>query len=286
MNAGAGSGTPEGNLEVNVEDQPKASMGLTSAQNGDSKDPEVNRGHPPSPESIESSTKSESTFASLGIPEPHITTKSRRRSRRPFTAAEDDALLKGHAIHGFQWTLIQQDKSLNLGHRKATHLRDRFRTKFPHAYRAGGPVYDKTLQNSTTDDGTRETNKAIPLFANHLKSNNHNNNNNNSNDNDNANDNNSDNDSGHHHNIRSSLGSDVGGSGLGDSGFPSIVPQGLLEPPFPSLATASASTAVAVFQLTAADEKPATTAITVNSAIEAATWGDNTLPPMTWDELP
>ncbi|KAF7586713.1 hypothetical protein BBP40_008411 [Aspergillus hancockii] len=93
------------------------------------------------------STKSKSTLASLGIPEPHFTMYSRRRSRRPFTGTEDEALLKGYAVHGFQWTLIQQDKRLNLGHRRATDLRDRFRTKFPHAYRDGGSVSGKSYNN-------------------------------------------------------------------------------------------------------------------------------------------
>lgn len=91
------------------------------------------------------SSRSKSTLESLGIPEPHFTMKSRRRSRRPFTTAEDEALLKGYAVHGFQWTLIQQDTRLNLGHRRATDLRDRFRTKFPHAYRDGGSASGKTL---------------------------------------------------------------------------------------------------------------------------------------------
>ncbi|KGO42015.1 hypothetical protein PEX1_012850 [Penicillium expansum] len=92
------------------------------------------------------SSKSHSTLASLGLPEPHVA-KSKRRSRRPFTTAEDEALLKGYAVHGFQWTLIQQDSRLNLSHRKATDLRDRFRTKFPHAYRDGGSVSGKALTN-------------------------------------------------------------------------------------------------------------------------------------------
>ncbi|KAL1968040.1 hypothetical protein VTN77DRAFT_2169 [Rasamsonia byssochlamydoides] len=91
------------------------------------------------------SNKSKSTLVSLGIPEPYFTIKSKRRSRRPFTPAEDEALLKGYAVHGFQWTLIQQDKHLNLSHRRATDLRDRFRTKFPHAYREGGSVSGKTI---------------------------------------------------------------------------------------------------------------------------------------------
>ncbi|KAJ6178915.1 hypothetical protein N7519_009376 [Penicillium mononematosum] len=90
------------------------------------------------------SSKSRTTLASLGIPEPHVS-RTKRRSRRPFTAAEDEALLKGYAVHGFQWTLIQQDSRLNLSHRKATDLRDRFRTKFPHAYRDGGSVSGKAL---------------------------------------------------------------------------------------------------------------------------------------------
>ncbi|KAJ0422169.1 hypothetical protein BJY00DRAFT_98439 [Aspergillus carlsbadensis] len=86
------------------------------------------------------SNPSESTS---GIGEQPV--KCRRRVRRPFMAAEDEALLKGYAVHGFQWTLIQQDKRLNLGHRRATDLRDRFRTKFPHAYRDGGSVSGGTL---------------------------------------------------------------------------------------------------------------------------------------------
>ncbi|KAJ5592444.1 hypothetical protein N7537_009348 [Penicillium hordei] len=92
------------------------------------------------------SSKSRTTLASLGISEPHVA-KTKRRSRRPFTTAEDEALLKGYAVHGFQWTLIQQDSRLNLSHRKATDLRDRFRTKFPHAYRDGGSVSGKALTN-------------------------------------------------------------------------------------------------------------------------------------------
>jgi hypothetical protein len=96
-------------------------------------------------QSTPNSETSQTTLESLGLPEAHVTTKSKRRSRRPFTTAEDEALLKGYAVHGFQWTLIQQDKRLNLGHRRATDLRDRFRTKFPHAYRDGGSVSGHSL---------------------------------------------------------------------------------------------------------------------------------------------
>ncbi|KAL5049899.1 hypothetical protein BDW71DRAFT_138817 [Aspergillus fruticulosus] len=99
--------------------------------------------------------KSEPMTATGGlslISELYTPAKARRRSRRPFTAAEDEALLKGYAVHGFQWTLIQQDKGLNLGHRRATDLRDRFRTKFPHAYRDGGAIRDTTLHAQMAKD--------------------------------------------------------------------------------------------------------------------------------------
>ena len=102
-------------------------------------------------------SSSKATLEMLGMPEPGSTMGTRRRARQPFTTAEDEALLKGYAVHGFQWTLIQQDKRLNLSHRRATDLRDRFRNKFPEAYRDGGSVSGKTLQGkrkgSRTDTG-------------------------------------------------------------------------------------------------------------------------------------
>lgn len=91
-------------------------------------------------------SKSRTALESIGIPEPDLAATHRRRNRNPFTAAEDEALLKGYAVHGFQWTLIQRDKLLNLSHRKSTDLRDRFRNKFPDAYRHGASVSGKSLQ--------------------------------------------------------------------------------------------------------------------------------------------
>ncbi|KAF7718760.1 Telomere-associated protein 1 [Penicillium ucsense] len=101
-----------------------------------------------------SSDQSQASLASLGLPEAHVATKVKRRSRRPFTTAEDEALLKGYAIHGFQWTLIQQDQRFNLGHRRATDLRDRFRTKFPRAYREGGTVRGTTPNLQSRDEAS------------------------------------------------------------------------------------------------------------------------------------
>lgn len=112
----------------------------------------------PPPKDTDLSSNSRTNLESLGIPEPFVSVKSKRRSRRPFTTPEDEALLKGYAVHGFQWTLIQQDKRLNLSHRRATDLRDRFRTKFPHAYRDGGSVNGNAmnkpkLESSNSDPG-------------------------------------------------------------------------------------------------------------------------------------
>lgn len=124
----------------------------------------LHKGTPPE------SVKSKSTLLSLGISEPYFAMKSKRRSRRPFTPSEDEALLKGYAVHGFQWTLIQQDRHLNLSHRRATDLRDRFRTKFPNAYREGGSVSGGSigsLQRENSNENTplgnnRQTKTAMP----------------------------------------------------------------------------------------------------------------------------
>lgn len=58
-----------------------------------------------------------------------------RRKRRVWTDYEDSNLLKGVAKHGFQWTAIHDDRDLDLGHRKATDLRDRIRNRFPDGYK-------------------------------------------------------------------------------------------------------------------------------------------------------
>lgn len=58
-----------------------------------------------------------------------------RRKRRAWTVLEDESLLKGVTRHGFQWTAIHDDPELELGHRRATDLRDRIRNKFPDGYK-------------------------------------------------------------------------------------------------------------------------------------------------------
>ncbi|KAL1991301.1 hypothetical protein VTN49DRAFT_5293 [Thermomyces lanuginosus] len=90
--------------------------------------------------SPDTASKSKPSPASLGIPEPRTQPNTKRRSRRRFTSEEDNALLTGYAMYGFRWTRIQQDKRLNLSHRRATDLRDRFRNLLPYVYREGCTV--------------------------------------------------------------------------------------------------------------------------------------------------
>lgn len=123
--------------------------------------PKTRNKYPPTFKSAPTlSHKSKSTLVSLGVPEPYFTIKSTRRSRRPFTPVEDEALIKGYTVHGFQWTQIQQDKGLNLSHRKATDLRDRFRTKFPEIYKEGGIPPPPKPSPGTTGQKNKEAENA------------------------------------------------------------------------------------------------------------------------------
>ncbi|GAQ04751.1 hypothetical protein ALT_2072 [Aspergillus lentulus] len=241
------SHTSNGGSMANVNES--ASTG--SSSEADTKTPKFRSKYGPSFKATPPlSNRSKSTLASLGIPEPHFAMKSRRRSRRPFTVAEDEALLKGYAVHGFQWTLIQQDKRLNLSHRKATDLRDRFRTKFPHAYRDGGSVNGRSLHSQSQGVGLADTKKAPPIKPNTQPT-------------------------------RQSTSSARGGKtdwadqvSLGpiDPALsPPAPPQGLLE-----AANAPAGTTILHFPL---DENSS------NPPGVDASWADNTLAPMVWDEL-
>ncbi|KAJ5613742.1 hypothetical protein N7528_007396 [Penicillium herquei] len=241
---GSGAGSPSASSHK----PPTPSLSAT-ALDTDVGSPTPPQQSPPATDTPALSNKSRSTLESLGIPEPHVTSKSKRRSRRPFTTAEDEALLKGYAVHGFQWTLIQQDTRLNLGHRRATDLRDRFRTKFPHVYRDGGSVNGKALnppelKSHTSDPGpARErpassgsiTTKAPPLIHRHSDP--------------------------HVHSRQSSNVSQATGASFDPSFLPP--PQGFLEPSANTLS----------FSL---DD---------NAATPSSPWEDNTLAPMVWDDL-
>lgn len=109
--------------------------------------------------------RTKKTLLSFGASEPNIKLKTKRRARRPFIAAEDEALLRGYVTHGFQWSLIQQDKNLNLMHRRATDLRDRFRTKFPQVYRESGSVslFPHGTHFSKEREAIQDSNSRVPV---------------------------------------------------------------------------------------------------------------------------
>ncbi|EQL30663.1 hypothetical protein RJZ56_005660 [Blastomyces dermatitidis] len=212
------------------------------------------------------SSKSRSTLMSLGLREPCLTIKSNRRSRRPFTPTEDDALLKGHAVHGFQWTLIRQDKRLNLMHRKATDLRDRFRTKFPDVYREGGSVTaskDSVSNNNGSLAEPRSTHdRDTPTISMLLSGN-------------------------QSKTTPTRAQSDVADTGSGkrltspspsnDVGPANATDPIMLPPPQPALPDlpSIANTSLFTFQM---DDGG-------SGCVDGSSWGDNTLPPLVWDEL-
>ncbi|KKA25930.1 MYB DNA-binding domain protein [Rasamsonia emersonii CBS 393.64] len=238
------------------------------------------------------SNKSKSTLVSLGIPEPYFTIKSKRRSRRPFTPAEDEALLKGYAVHGFQWTMIQQDKHLNLSHRRATDLRDRFRTKFPHAYREGGSVSGKTIgtqlntpadRNRNLGSGSLQANEHLlkhpilpdPKINTPTKKNSHD------------------------IPTAAAAATTTLGPGPGPGPIdatmlpPAPAPQPPPPPPPPApglldMSSGPGSSSGGVFPFSLEESTTATTTAgnsSSSSSLSSSSWEDNTLPPLVWDEL-
>lgn len=58
----------------------------------------------------------------------------KRRPKRAWTEREDADLATGYQKHGYQWTAISKDTTLNLAHRTGPQVRDRFRLKYPELY--------------------------------------------------------------------------------------------------------------------------------------------------------
>ncbi|KAK5717048.1 hypothetical protein LTR15_008936 [Elasticomyces elasticus] len=83
-----------------------------------------------------SDRKSSVELQGLGITQPFA--KVERRTRRGYSEVEDGALLRGFTKNGSQWAVIRAEEKLHLGHRTATDLRDRMRTKFPELYAKAG----------------------------------------------------------------------------------------------------------------------------------------------------
>jgi hypothetical protein len=88
--------------------------------------------------------------------------KSQRRARRPFTAGEDKAILRGFEKYGAQWQKIKSDPDLKLDSRGRTDLRDRFRNKYPDKFVEAG---HKFKQPKDQKDGPSEASNKPPEEA-------------------------------------------------------------------------------------------------------------------------
>jgi hypothetical protein len=107
---------------------------VTPERNGSVPESPTNGKKPRKP--LPTHRKTAEDLARLGIEEPFR--KSARRERRGFTDEEDTNLLRGYESYGASWSRIRADQSLDLSHRRATDLRDRFRNRFPDKYAGSG----------------------------------------------------------------------------------------------------------------------------------------------------
>lgn len=101
-----------------------------------------------------SDRKSSSELLKIGIKGPFE--RSKRRRRTDYTAAEDEALLLGFRKHDNSWAAIRQDSSLKLAHRRATDLRDRFRTKYPEQYEKAGLAPRREPESKKASQATKD----------------------------------------------------------------------------------------------------------------------------------
>lgn len=89
------------------------------------------------------------------FPIPPYKFRPRRGGRRFWSEAEHYNLMKGFARYGYQWTAIRNDSELDLANRKATDIRDKFRSLFPFEYikAQSRPPVSKTRDD---DDGEED----------------------------------------------------------------------------------------------------------------------------------
>lgn len=74
---------------------------------------------------------------------------NRKKARkRPWTEEEDAALVEGYRLHGFQWTQMAKDPSLEFVNRSGPQVRDRFRLKYPGLYGQVGSAGPDLFTNS------------------------------------------------------------------------------------------------------------------------------------------
>lgn len=85
----------------------------------------------------------------------------KKARRRPWTEEEDAALVEGYRLHGFQWTQIAKDSSLEFVNRSGTQVRDRFRLKYPDLYGQESSVESELLANSNEAASTSTIERRI-----------------------------------------------------------------------------------------------------------------------------
>ena len=96
-----------------------------------------------------------------------IAAKSRasQRVRKLWTEEEHQNLVKGFAKHGYQWTAIRNDLELNLSHRKATDIRDKFRSLFPQQYMDADSGPPAGRKNTTSAGGVSSKNNSMSSIS-------------------------------------------------------------------------------------------------------------------------
>lgn len=101
--------------------------------------------------------------------------RANQRVRKLWTEDEHQNLVTGFAKHGYQWTTIRNDTELNLSHRKATDIRDKFRSLFPQQYMdadSGPPVGRKHVTSAASISSTSSSSiPRTPSSSRHMHAN-------------------------------------------------------------------------------------------------------------------
>lgn len=92
----------------------------------------------PTSNDVEISSKLQLTKPVDRMPSESDAVPPKRRPKRAWTEREDADLATGYQKHGYQWTAISKDITLNLAHRTGPQVRDRFRLKYPELYTNAG----------------------------------------------------------------------------------------------------------------------------------------------------
>ncbi|KAK4495376.1 hypothetical protein PRZ48_013707 [Zasmidium cellare] len=97
---------------------------------------------------------SPSKLKELGFTQPFVNVG--RRDRHEYSAAEDEALLRGFKRHGNSWSSIRKDPDLDFTSRRAADLRDRFRTRYPEEYAKSQPKSASSVAKRAIEDSAEK----------------------------------------------------------------------------------------------------------------------------------